>query len=716
MKYGFFFFILKDNLIEQFMRLFIKTIFWCLPLGSFSQVNQKAIVLKRFIEKTHFKPRAVDDSFSLAIFDKMIEELDYYKLYFTESQIKELEKYRFTIDDELNGQPGSFCKDLALTFYSAQEQGENIGKELLQHTFNYQKQDVFRFGKEAAFSKDLGSLKNRWQGYLTWRIMVRLNSRWEMVFKDSAGAKLPETTSAWFKKEEEDARRQIRKRVEQQLAQHAKGGLSEMETMIEAWYLRTIANTFDPHTDYFDSRAKQEFSESLSTDVLLYGFSFEETDQGEFQIAELAPGGAAWNTGSIYQNDKILQIKTKSGKVLKSDESNYNEISDLLKEQGKEEIEMTLRSADGNTRLVKLQKQEVKNEENIVRGYLLEGEKKVGYIALPSFYTNWGDNNGSGCANDLSKEIVKLKREKIDGLILDLRYNGGGSVQEAIEIAGIFIEAGPMGIVKETGSNSITLKDPSRGSIYDGPLLVLVNGQSASASELVAATLQDYNRGIIMGSPTFGKATMQVMLPLDTTLVGKDGLFTERQGSQKKYSDYAKVTIGKIYRINGSTNQLNGVIPDITLPDAFESLSITERSLPFALPADTTTKKVDFNPVRPGLPKDKFPELQQQVIQGSYFTALENWVADMKKRNKENKVPLDWNSFVKFEQATTPPNPEANADKKIENGFISNNTSFTKRLLELDNSYQQETNSMLLQNLNKDPILQATFNVLIKIQ
>jgi carboxyl-terminal processing protease len=204
-------------------------------------------------------------------------------------------------------------------------------------------------------------------------------------------------------------------------------------------YLHTIAQCFDPHSDYFDSGNKKEFSESLSADVLEYGFSLEETEEGEIIIDELKPGGAAWNTGNIYADDKLLQVKTKSGKTVNVKEEGYEAVNNILDEAGQEEIELILRSADGTIRQVKLQKQEAQNEENIVRGYLLNGSKKIGYISLPSFYTSWDEQTGSGCANDLSKEIVKLKREKIDGLILDLRYNGGGSVQEAVEIAGIFI-------------------------------------------------------------------------------------------------------------------------------------------------------------------------------------------------------------------------------------------------------------------------------------
>jgi carboxyl-terminal processing protease len=698
----------------MYMRFLVKTILFCLPMAGLAQVQQKAIVLKRFIEKSHFAPRPVNDSFSTAVYEKMLEQLDYYKIYFTAVQIKSLEKYRYSIDDELNGKPGNFCEALTTAYHNAQEKGEQTGKSLLQMPFSFSANETFQYGKETPYAKDEAALNNRWQHYLGWRILNGIYSQWEILKADSAAALLPEITGSWFKQEEETVRKQILKRVEQRLSQHTKGGLAETQAMIEQMYLGAIANCFDPHTDYFDSKAKDEFSTSLSTEILQYGFSFDETDEGSYVISSLAPGGAAWNSGNIYTGDKILQVKTKSGKVLKAEETNYIELSGLFRDQGKEEIEFTLRSADGNTRQVKLQKQAVQNEENIVRGYVLEGEKKIGYIALPSFYTSWDDQRGSGCANDLSKEIIKLKREKIEGLILDLRYNGGGSVQESIEIAGIFIEAGPMGIIKETGSNSSTLKDPSRGSIYDGPLMVLINGQSASASELVAATLQDYQRAIILGSPSFGKATMQVMLPLDTTLLGKDGLLPDKLSMQKNYVDYAKVTVGKLYRINGSTNQLNGVVPDIDLPDAFESLSYTERSLPYALLADTTTQKVEYRPVANPVKKELLPALRKEVMETPYFTALKQWVDEMKNRSSKNIVPLEWKHYVSYEQSTTPPGLNESSVTAKTKSFTINNSSFTKRLLELENAYQQEMNTILLEGLGNDPYIDVAYKVLCK--
>src|SRR5437762_8924227 len=169
-----------------------------------------------------------------------------------------------------------------------------------------------------------------------------------------------------------------------------------------------------------------------------------------------------------------------------------------------------------------LAKEKIETEDDIVKGYVLNGEKKIGYISLPDFYTIWEDESGSGCANDVAKEIVKLKKENIDGLILDVRYNGGGSLGEALQLTGIFIDEGPLLGEKDRNGKLVFLKDPNRGTIYDGPMVLMVNGQSASASEVLAAALQDYHRALIVGSSTYGKATMQEIFPMDTLTSKRD--------------------------------------------------------------------------------------------------------------------------------------------------------------------------------------------------
>lgn len=685
------------------------------PFYVLAQVQPKAVLLKRFIEKAHYAPRPVNDEFSKAVFAKMLDEIDPFRLYLDANQIKQPEKYQLSIDDELNGKPGSFCKDLAAVYHKSLVAGETIAKDLLLQPFNYDAVQSFQYGNKALFARDAAALKQRWQQYLQWRMLARIYEQWEYLKDDSSDARLPAVKSDWFREKEAAARKQLAQRVNDRLKEHTNGTLADTEEMLNNVYLHAIAQCFDPHTDYFDRENKKEFSESLSSDVLEFGFSMEETEEGEIVVSDLKPGSAAWNSGNIYADDKIVQVKTKKGKVINAKEAGYKAVSKVLDEAGNEEIEITLRSADGNTRQVKLAKQEAQNEENLVRGYLLNGQKKIGYIALPSFYTSWDEKSGSGCANDLAKEIIKLKREKIEGLVLDLRYNGGGSLQEAVEIAGIFIEAGPMLLIKDAAGKRATIKDPSRGSIYDGPLMVLINGQSASASELVAATLQDYKRAVIMGGTSFGKASMQVMLPLDTTIISDHSIDENRYDPKKVYPDYVKVTTGKLYRVNGSTNQRNGVRPDILVPDAFAALSITERSLEYSLESDTISKTLNYTPLSNLYPVEKIAGPQQEILKSPYFSALEKWVENTAEKAKNRQVPLGWEAYAAYEASGLPPDSDEIEPEKPATQMKVENTSYTNRLMELENEYVRESNLWVLEDLLEDPYIRAAFFMMIKI-
>ena len=245
------------------------------------------------------------------------------------------------------------------------------------------------------------------------------------------------------------------------------------------------------------------------------------------------------------------------------------------------------------------EKSMLSDDNSKVRSFILKGDHRIGFISLPAFYTDWnGEEGGSnGCADDVAKEIIKLKKENIEGLILDLRYNGGGSMLEAIALAGIFIDSGPVGMTRDKEGKIYTMKDVNRGSVYDGPLILLINGFTASASEMLAGTLQDYHRALIVGSPSFGKATAQVVLPLDT-------LFDEKHMDRMKTADnFIKITIERLFRVNGTSAQQTGVIPDIFLDDFSETQSEREKSLPFSLVNISIDANKYYHPY-PALPVD----------------------------------------------------------------------------------------------------------------
>jgi carboxyl-terminal processing protease len=348
------------------------------------------------------------------------------------------------------------------------------------------------------------------------------------------------------------------------------------------------------------------------------------------------------------------------------------------------------------------------SEESYVRSFVLAGKNRIGYLSLPDFYTRWGnEGEGSRCANDVAKEILKLKKEKIDGLILDVRYNGGGSLQEAVALAGIFIDEGTLGFLKDR-QKTIPLKDINRGTIYDGPLLVMVNGQSASASEFLAAALQDYHRAMIVGSRTFGKASAQNIFPLDRTqnLSSLENI--------KNYIGYATITTDKLYRATGKSAQGYGVEPDIALPDIFELLDYHEAELPFALPADTLARK-SYLKTLPPIPLRELQErTRARLDQREPFRELKSILASFAERDFDDEEPV----ALKWQAITDAQQQKKIQEEKLKKTFFAEGNSYQVSNTTLDmqrmsiDGYAKEINTLWTHKLMNDLYLDESFQII----
>ena len=307
----------------------------------------------------------------------------------------------------------------------------------------------------------------------------------------------------------------------------------------------------------------------------------------------------------------------------------------------------------------------------------------------------------------MGREIIKLKKENITGLILDLRYNGGGSAGEATELSGIFIDAGPVEQVKEKSAKIYTMKDVDRGTIYDGPLVVLVNGHSASASELVAGTLQDYNRAVIIGSPTYGKATAQVVFPMDTTVT--------YENMQVPSTNYLKITISRLYRVNGTTAQFKGVQPDIVLPDILDAYITKEADEPFALRPGTIAANKYYQPYPPLPVKALAVGVQQEIDTNRYFNAVKNFIAYSKQHNTAKDVSLNLKEAliengpaIKSEEDAVTPGAKS---KK----FSVQNNPYELARMQADGSLK-ELNEEFSKQLSADAYVGIAYDVLAKLK
>ena len=362
------------------------------------------------------------------------------------------------------------------------------------------------------------------------------------------------------------------------------------EVQLVNLFLKALCQRFDPHSVFLDANENQEWSTALSKEELSFGFDIEILENDLYKISEMIPGGAAWNSKQVEEGDVIDQIELSNGTKYLVGIDTDKVVLDAIKSKDNMSVLFYMTKVDGLKAKVLLTKTKVEVLDNIINGYIIHKDnEKYGYIKLPSFYELDATHNGSGCSSDLAREIIQLKKDNIQGLILDLRNNGGGYVYEALAIAGLFIDEGILALTQVKGDKPRYLKDPNRGTVYNGKLIVLVNQYSASASELLSGVLQKYNRAIIVGNTTFGKATMQQTLPIDSIAE-----------INHKNSFYANVTMGKFYMINKKSHQAIGIIPDIQIPGLFDYMQIEHESkMLYYLPSDSVIKNVDVKVAAP---------------------------------------------------------------------------------------------------------------------
>lgn len=667
-------------------------------------LQRQTVLLKRVIEKNHYKPRPANDAFSADVFDRMLDKLDEYKLYFTAKDIAQLSAYRNKIDDEMNGQSWGFTDQLAKLYKARLLKADSIVNKILDKPVSFTANETFNYGPGQQPPQDDVEYALRWNRFVKWRVLSKLMDKYELGELDSV-----KLTKADILKQEPAVRQGIRERSKKRLAEYIKDPNAATK-MIGTLYLQTIATNYDPHTEFMPPEEKADFQDALSSQSMEYGFSLQEEEDGSLKIGDIKPGGAAWKSGNIHDDDKVLQIKPEGEAAIDVKEAGSEGIEKVLKDHANKKMQVVVQSADGKVNTVSLQKQQQRNEENVVKGFVLHGTKNIGYISLPSFYTSWGEEGGSSCANDVAKEIVKLKKENIEGLILDLRYNGGGSVGEAAELAGLFVDIGPMSLIRGKDGKTFVLKDPNRGTIYDGPLELMINGQSASASELVAGTLQDYQRAAIVGSTSFGKATMQGIMPLDTTISE-----AAANNANAKVSElgYVKTTVGKLFRITNKTAQLTGVVPDVALPDAFEAADYTERSLRFALPSDTIIKPVIYTKGKPVPATTLSTQSGKRIGTEPYFTAIQKAVTAMKAIKDQDVVPLQWEAYEKWrKQGEAPDEPDTRKSTDTKAPYTVQATAFDTELYKLD-AYASEINQERITDLSDDPYLTEAYLVML---
>jgi carboxyl-terminal processing protease len=529
------------------------------------------------LQKIHYSPRKMDDAFSKEVFKKYLEDLDPDKYIFLQSDIKGLQKFETKIDDEILGSPIRFFPAASNLFTTRVTEASAFYKEILSKPFNFTvNESVILNAEKSVFPKNEAERKEVWRKRLKLLTLERYYELLEEREKNKGKEKFVVKTDAEL---EQIARDKVTRIMNKRFDFYRNKFKEEDRFNL---LINTITSTFDPHTNFFPPIEKQSFDESMSGRFYGIGAQLRD-DDGNIKVVALTTGGPAWKAGDLQVDDII--IKVAQGKDEPTDLAGYS-VDDAVKLiRGKvgTDVRITVKRADGTIKEFTYKREEIVLEDTFARSAIVNSDKgKIGYIFLPEFYTDLDRPNGNHCSEDVAREVVKLKEQNVTGIVIDLRNNGGGSLYEVVQMVGLFIPEGPVVQVKgRTGSPKV-LPDDNKTVLYDGPLAVMVNELSASASEIFAAAIQDYKRGIIIGSTsTYGKGTVQRNIGLD-----------ENAAFSLSNSDLGtvKLTLQKFYRINGGSTQLKGVTPDIVIPDRWEFLKFREKDNPDALKWDEVGK------------------------------------------------------------------------------------------------------------------------------
>lgn len=685
--------------MKTIFTLFIACCFFTVSAQPVSQeqLKNKCFTLYRFMEKYHYKPVVWDDSSSALLFNKFISVLDENKLFFTSADMKLLEGFRYKLDEEVTGSQWSFLKTITPIYKQRLAQYDSIVTALLSNPLDYTKNESLQwpFTGYAAAGNDQ---KTRIQLYYKWRLSGALADSLADNKQSIIPGKMPDGFAAVEKYERE----KLLKRVKQSAARFNEA--KDFENRLAERFFNAISWVYDPHSDFMNMAEKEDFQSEVSAAEYTTGIEVDKNDKGECVIKYLIPGSPAWRSGELHAGDIVLKIKDNNGTVTEGADISEDEMNSLLSGGSTDKITVVIKNTAGTQNTISLEKEKVSTDENIVRSYILRGNAKIGYIQLPGFYSRFeADEDAKGCANDVAKEVIKLKRDTISGLILDLRNNGGGSMQEALELAGIFINEGPLCLIKDRSGKVTTLRDPNRGTIYDGPLMVLINGASASASELTSAVLQDYHRALIVGGNTYGKGTAQVVLPLDTT---------EIQNRNPASGDFEKVTGQKFYRVDGTTVQWRGVLPDINLPDPYQQDDLKERSEASALKPDTC-KPSHFNawPLMPV--SDLQAKSASRVDTNSYFNSIKKFTSWISTADKPRLVPLKWDAFLVYYKSRTALYKDIGETAEGRKVFYNaENNSIDKERSGFMSAQSKELNANWLEELEEDIFLEEAVRIM----
>jgi carboxyl-terminal processing protease len=583
------------------------------------------------LEAQHYSPKVIDDNFSKKLFAAYLKALDPEKTLFLQSDITSFKKFETSLDDEIKGAPIAFVPAISAVYTKRIEETVLLYKELLKNPFDFNAKDsVLLENNKQDFANSVAARKERWRKQLTYAALERYADYLEQREKNKGQKDYVAKPDSSL---ERMAREQVLKATNKRFDRIQK---TFNEDQRFTTYINAITGLMDPHTDYFPPIEKRSFDEGMSGRFYGIGAQLGEDENG-IKIASVQPGGAAWKSREIDANDVILKVAQGSAEPVDVVGYATEDAVKIIRGNKGTEVRLTIKKATGTVKVVSLIREEIVLDETFARSAIVtEGTDKIGYIYLPEFYADYEREDGNRCSEDIAKEINKFKAENVKGIVIDLRNNGGGSLYEVVQMVGLFINQGPVVQVRDREGKSNILSDRQSGALYDGPLAVMVNEFSASASEIFAGAIQDYKRGVIIGSTsTYGKGTVQKSVPFGNPI---------DQFSGRTDMGAVKLTFQMFYRINGASTQLKGVESDIVLPDSYEYLKIREKDNETALPFHKIATAPYFLWSQSAVYEAAIAAEKERVEKDATFKSLKNnlsWIAS----TSEGYAPLNLSNY-----------------------------------------------------------------------
>lgn len=664
-------------------------VFLLLPFLAIAQNDaQTCEILSKIntlIEKYHIQPKPIDDSLSVFVFDNLIDNLDDGRTIFLKSEYDQLsKKYRLQIDNFIAKKNCYFLTDIQKIYTANLLRNQAVLEKIKLSEIDYSIIDSIRFYKK---NFPVYLQKEEVQKVLTKKL------RYDILEDIASSSTNKDSLNLNFKTLEHEAKNRI---IDNELCRIS--AVLENKNNLQELLYNIFCTYFDPHTAYFSNDSKSNFVASLSKEHLSLGMNVSLNKQNEIIIQNIDTNGPVFKTGLIKKGDQIISISNLKD-TLQVSCAALESISNMILSDSNKKIILTLKRNSGKSFDVLVEKQLIKDEENSVYSFVIkQHSKKYGYLKIPSFYGDLEGNNGKGCAEDTALEILKLQKEKIKGLVIDLTDNGGGSMEEAIKLAGMFVDSGPISIVVDNSKKQEVIYDPYKGMIFKDPIVVLINGNSASASEFFSSILQDYNRAFLVGYPSLGKATMQSILPLDND----------------DTENYAKVTINKFYRITGKSHQGIGVIPNIKMPTVYETINAKESDSPTALKNDSIASQLRY---RVYMTDDSVSKIVNTSTNRIAATPFYNDVIQMNIKidelleNPKAIVPITLDALFEQQTVLTQLWKEISILENQPNDLTISNSKINNFLLTLNPS-ENENNLSQIANLEKNHYLLEAISIL----